>query len=195
MVKAADTSDTALLVIDMQAAIVEDAYQPREVLDRVRGLLDRARVARRPVIFVQHDEPAGAPLEPGTPGWRIHEAIAPRPEELVIRKRVPDSFCGTTLDSQLRDLGVRHLVIAGMETDMCVDATSRSALGHDYNVTLASDAHTTWDGQRTPAPAQVIAHHNELLANLPHPECAIVVKPAAEITFTPAPAAGPAGAN
>ncbi len=176
---------TALLVIDMQNALVEIAHQEREVLERIGGLLERARAAGTPVIYLQHDHARYAPLMPGADGWQIHEAIAPRRQELVIRKRASDSFYETPLDGQLRARGVRHLVVTGMATEHCVDATSRSALSHGYDVTLVGDAHTTTANGLLSA-EQIIAHHNATLEDLAHPDHAIVVKPAAEVAFAPA---------
>lgn len=178
---------TALLVIDAQVSILDDsnAYRAPETLVRIADLLDRARTAGTPVIFIQHDHDRYEPMMPGAPGWQIHPAVAPQPGETVVRKRAADAFFGTELRAKLDDRAVTRVVVTGCETQYCVDATVRRALSLDYDVVLAADGHTTSsfdDGGLTPA--QIIAHHNAVLANLPHPTREIQVRPAAEIEFS-----------
>src|SRR5437868_15529736 len=113
---------TALVIIDVQAGIIDlPAYQVTETLERIKLLLERARATNIPVIHVQHDGPAGHPVEAGTPGWQIHAAIAPQNDEPVIHKRNCDSFFESTLQSELAQRNISHLVIAGCMTQYCVD--------------------------------------------------------------------------
>lgn len=172
---------TALLVIDVQRVLLEDAYQKQEVLERISGLLQQARANDTPVIYLQHEEPEYPPLNYGAPTWEIHPAVAPLEGELVLRKLASDSFYRTPLHQELQARGVSHVVVTGLMTEACIDATSRRALSMDYEVTLVADAHTTCDAE-LPA-AQIIAHHNHALGTLAHPERSINVQPAAEIQF------------
>ena len=182
---------TALVVIDVQNTIVDgpDGATPihdrDNVLARIGELLAKARTAKTPVLFVQHEHPSFAPLMADTPGWEIHPAVAPQPGEPRIRKRACDAFYGTPLRSELDRLGVTRLILAGCETDFCVDTAARRALSLDYDVVPAADAHTTGTGADGGplSPAQVIAHHNVVLANFPHPTREIVVLPSVEIAF------------
>lgn len=186
------TQGTALLVIDVQVAIMDGlegmsppAYRRDETLARIGDLLAKARAAKAPVLFVQHEEEAFPPMSAGAPGWAIHPAVAPRRGEAIVRKRTADSFYGTPLRAELDRLGVDRLVVAGAETHLCVDTTVRRALSLDYDVILAADAHTmSGGGDDAPlTPAQVVAHHNATLAGLPHPRRGVAVVPAAEIGF------------
>jgi nicotinamidase-related amidase len=176
---------TALLVIDVQNATIDGddpAYQKDETLATIRGLIEQARAAKTPVIFVQHEAQQYAPMKRGAAGWQIHPAVAPLPGERVVQKRACDSFYGTPLRSELDALGITHLVVTGMQTDLCVDTACRRALSLDFDVTLVADGHTTFDTPHLTA-AQIIAHHNTTLAAIPHPTREIVVKPASEIAF------------
>src|SRR5450631_2618238 len=94
---------------------------------RIATLLEKARAAQTPVIYVQHDGPAGHGLEVGTPGWQIHPIIAPQPTEPVVHKRASDSFYKTTLQQELTARGIQHLIIVGGQTEYCVDTTARRA--------------------------------------------------------------------
>lgn len=181
----------ALLVIDVQNAMVEAAHRGEELLENIGVLLEEARGAEAPVIFVQHDgDEYYEPMMPGRPGWQIHERVAPRQEDSVIRKQESDSFCGTALEEELRSRGIGRVVVTGMSSEACVDTTCRSALSRGYAVTLAADTHTTVNdavlammGRGAVSAAQIVAHHNDILGNLSSPD-RIQVRPAASIVFT-----------
>src|SRR5947209_4953588 len=111
-------TDTALLVIDIQAGMMDETDPDcKAVLDHITTLLDRARASNTPVIYIQHDGTPGHPLEPYTPGWPIHSAIAPHEGELVIRKRASDSFYKTPLKEELEKLGIQRLVVTGAQSE------------------------------------------------------------------------------
>ncbi len=184
--------NTALVVIDVQNAMVEEAHRGEDLLRNIGDLLKKARSAETPIIFMQHDEDEYEPMKPGEPGWQIHESMSPRNDEPVIRKRFSDSFYETSLGEELLSRRIGHLVIAGMSTEYCVDATSRGALERGYEVTLAGDAHTTASdearemmGQGFISAAQVVAHHNHLLGGIHNvrSDREILVEDAAEIEF------------
>jgi nicotinamidase-related amidase len=176
---------TALLVIDVQVAMIEDEtppYRTAEVLGNIRSVIEKARAAKTPVIFVQHEHATYEPMKRDSPGWQIHPAVAPLPGERIINKKASDSFYGTPLRSELDTLGITDLVITGLQTEQCVDTTCRRAISLDYDVTLVADGHTTWDSDHLTA-AQLIAHTNASLANLAHPTHGIVTKAAGEVVF------------
>jgi nicotinamidase-related amidase len=176
---------TALLVIDVQTAMFTDGEPPHrasDVLGVIASLQDRARASQTPVIFVRHQDRDYEGMQPGHPGFEIHEAVAPLPGEVVIDKQACDSFCETPLRALLDDLDVGRVVIAGMQTDYCIDTACRSALHRGYDVVLAADGHSTWDNGVITA-EQIIAHHNKALSQLPRPGYSISVVPGAEIEF------------
>jgi nicotinamidase-related amidase len=137
-------------------------YNSESLLAKVGGLIARAREAGVPVIYVQHCGAEGEIDEPGAPAWEIHPAIAPGEGEPVVQKRHPDAFQETTLQTELESRNIERLVVAGMQTEYCVDTTCRRAYSLGYDVVLAEDAHSTWDTKHLAAP-QVIAHHNATL--------------------------------
>src|SRR5512145_3330538 len=121
--------DTALLVIDVQAGMFDGTlYQPEDSIQRLQGLIAAAHTASIPVIYVQHvgDHPDD-PLHPNREGHAIHAAIAPQPGEVVVQKHDPDSFMNTTLQEELEKRGIKKLVVAGLQTEFCVDTTCRRA--------------------------------------------------------------------
>jgi len=168
---------SALVVIDVQNANTEGAWQRDEVIDRIRQLIDRAKAAGAPVLWVQHEE--GKPFTPGTPGWQIVEEVRPADGETVIAKHYLDSFADTILRKELDALGVGHLVICGAATDACIRATSARALIEGYDTTLVADGHTTdegpWDlplpdGRTVPVGAEVmVAYTNFFVGDTIYP--------------------------
>lgn len=159
------SSDTALLIIDVQCGMFSDfgpVYQSKAVLSRIKRLIDRARSAAVPVIYIQHCAPPGESLHRGTKGWQIHPAVAPLKQERIIQKRTPDCFQGTHLQRELKKLRISKLIITGLQTEFCVDTACRRAFSLGYKVVLAKDAHTTLDGGKLSA-AEITEHHNNLL--------------------------------
>lgn len=156
---------TALVVIDVQQGMFRDPLRPYrsdELLARLRALQGRARAAGIPVFHVQHAGGEGEPLARGTIGFAIHPDVAPIPGEEVVVKDRCDAFLGTGLDARLRASCIGRLMIAGMQTEFCVDTTTRAAFAHGYKVVLAADAHSTFDSAVLMAP-QIVAHHNAVL--------------------------------
>jgi nicotinamidase-related amidase len=151
--------NTALLVIDVQNGVVGHAHARDAVVANVSSLVDRAREADVPVVWVQH---ASDELSPGSDEWRIVPELAPDDAEPRVDKTYADSFDDTTLESVLSGLGVGRLVVVGAQTDECIRSTLHGALVRGYDATLVGDAHTTEDLTEwgAPPPDQVIAHTN-----------------------------------
>jgi nicotinamidase-related amidase len=159
---------TALLIVDVQQGMFsqpEPPHRGQELLDTLAGLIFRARAQGVAVIYVQHEGGDGHPLAPTGPGWPIHPAIAPAEREAVIRKEHSDAFHETQLEALLGELGVTRLVIAGMQTEYCVDTTCRRAFSLGYQVVLVADGHTTWNTDALKA-QEIIAHHNQVLGDM-----------------------------
>ncbi|WP_406740026.1 isochorismatase family protein [Streptomyces atratus] len=155
----------ALVVVDVQAdAVRGDRAVPEadRLVDRTAELIARARKDGALVVHVQNDGRPGAGDEPGTPGWELHHTVEASPTEVVIRKLRDDGFHGTPLGDLLRDSGVRALTICGVMSEMCVQATARTALELGYRVVMPHDAHATHDipaapGISGPVPAAAVS--------------------------------------
>ena len=166
------TENTALLIIDVQNDYFPGGKFELEGAEaaatNVKAALDTFRQQGQPVVHVRHESlPQGAPFFlPGTPGAQIHPLVQPRVGETVVLKHYPNSFRDTGLKAQLDSLGIKRLVVAGMMTLMCVDATVRAAADEGYEVVVLSDACAAralnFDGVAIPA-AQV---HGAFLAAL-----------------------------
>jgi nicotinamidase-related amidase len=151
--------NTALLVIDVQTGVVAGSHERDSVVANVRTLVDEARAADVPVVWVQHNSEN---LVADGDEWQIVPELDPRDGEPRVQKHYGDSFEDTSLESELDRLGIGRLVVAGAQTDECVRSTIHGAFTRGYDVTLVADAHTTEDLTEwgAPPPAQVIAHTN-----------------------------------
>lgn len=144
--RAIQATADALIVVDVQRAFVEGAEAVPDhagLLQAVGFMLERARAAGRPVVFLQNDGLPGAVDEPFTAGWELY--FAPGPGEHVVRKLHDDGFDGTHLEDLLKSLGAESLAFCGMLSEMCLAATARAAMKRDYVVILPHDAHATYD--------------------------------------------------
>ncbi|MHC8305277.1 cysteine hydrolase family protein [Pseudomonas sp. PB3P13] len=175
---------TALLIIDVQHALCTgdyECFEIKRVIDAINGLSAKARKAGAPVVLIQHEEESG-PFVHGTPEWQLAETLVTAPQDLRVRKTTPDSFYQTPLRKLLPEQDFEQLIICGLQTDYCVNATVRQALKLGYDVVLAGDAHSTVDHGNLRA-EDIIAEHNKDLARLTGSVARIDVKPAADISF------------
>ena len=142
---------TALIVIDVQNDLVDalPAERRADLLDAIGALVRQARQSGTPVVYVRHNEDDG-PLRVQTPPWEIAAAIAPSDGEPVVDKRFGDAFQETDLAGVLSARDAGEVVLCGMQSDFCVDATARGAVKRGYRVTVVEDAHATYgNGAKT----------------------------------------------
>lgn len=175
---------TALLIIDVQQALCAGEYQCFEidrVITTINQLSQRARGAGVPVVLIQHEEKDGAFVH-GAQGWQLAKTLEVSPRDLRVRKTTGDSFYQTDLGKLLPSEDFERLVICGLQTDYCVNATVRSAHKLGYDVVIAQDAHSTVDNGNVSA-EDIIAEHNKDFAALTSSVARADVKPAEAILF------------
>ncbi len=149
---------TTLLVIDVQQNLIDfGAWNAKEILHNINQLIQKARQANTDIIFICDNrvEPNGG----------IHSSIATEKQDIIIQKDYCDSFSGTSLSELLTAQQSEQLIICGLQSEYCIDTTTRNALSRGYSVTLIADAHTTFDTSLLSA-EQIIAHHNQTLSSL-----------------------------
>jgi nicotinamidase-related amidase len=142
---------TALILIDIQKDYFPGGRKELvggiEAAGAATRLLTEFRRASWPVYHIQHiSTQSGATFfVPGTAGVEIHPSVTPLPSETVITKHYPNSFRETDLLEQFKTNGIDQLLICGMMTSMCVDATVRAAFDLGFACTVAQDACATLD--------------------------------------------------
>ncbi len=153
--------NTALLLIDLQNDYFPEGRNPLEgspeAVRQARRLLETFRQRGLPLVHIQHLalSPTASFFLPDTAGVQIHPEVQPAPGETVIEKHFPNSFRDTPLLEHLHKLSIEQLVICGMMTHMCVDATARAAYDFGFECQVAQDACATKTlsiaGQTVPA--------------------------------------------
>ncbi len=133
----------ALLVVDVQNDVMDASVRRKETVANIATLVDRARAAGVPVVWVRHH--AEEELALGSPGWEIVSELAPADGEPIVDKAFSDSFAETDLADVLAARGVDAVVLCGAQTDACIRNTFYGGLYRGYPMTLVTDAHTTED--------------------------------------------------
>lgn len=137
-------SDTVLMIVDVQRAIDDPKWGPRNNPDaegRIAALLAAWRKAGMPIVHVRHDSTeAQSPYRPDTPGHDFKSEAQPAPGESVIGKSANSAFIGTGLEERLNAMGATTLVICGVLTHNSVEATVRHAGNLGFRVFVPADA-------------------------------------------------------
>lgn len=141
--------NTALLLVGIQNDYFPNGRMPLDKSDvcasKAQEALQACRNQEITPIHIQHisTRSDAVHLLPCTKGIEFHSSVQPLKNELIIKKHYPNSFKDTNLLSQLQKLNIQHLVIAGMMTHLCIDATIRDAYDRGFTCTLLHDACAT----------------------------------------------------
>ena len=155
------SQNTALLIIDMSLDFLADGApfetkEGRQMMPKLIELVRRCREVELSIIYINHVHHPGAKdmgtlgirfpkirqgkaLRAGSEGVKIWPEIAPQPGDLVMEKIRQSGFMYTRLEATIKELGVEHLLVAGVATGACVECTARDAVARDYSVILLSD--------------------------------------------------------
>ena len=159
MTTLAGRKNTALVVIDVQNGVVDGAHDRDGVVSRIGSLVDRARDADVPVIWVQHIDEE---LPEGSEAWQYVPELRAQGGRAAGSQALRRLVRGHHARGAAGGARVGHLVVAGAQTDQCIRCTLHGAMARGYDATLVGDAHTTVDftSYGAPPPDQVIAHTN-----------------------------------
>jgi len=135
-----DKDHTALLIIDVQKFYFPGGQvplkHPSETSKQIKKVLDAFRENQMEIVHIKHNAKKNA---------EIYKLLAPAKNETVITKNEANSFNGTKLNEYLQKANINSLVITGMQTHMCVEATTRAAYDLGYKCSVISDGCTTKD--------------------------------------------------
>jgi len=166
-------SKKALIVIDIQNEYFENGglplVNPLTASLNARRVLDYFRANNLPVAYIQHlsANPEALPIfVEGTPGADIHENVKPLDDEKIFQKYYPNSFRETGLLDYLKENEVTEVIITGMMTHMCVDATTRAAFDFGYKCTVIGDTCASRDLEINGKTVKADDVHNAFLAAL-----------------------------
>jgi nicotinamidase-related amidase len=159
----APLADSVVLVIDAQKEYTEGLLPLDgidESIDALSRFLAKARAANVPIIhIVQIGKPGGKITNPQGPFVEIIDKVKPLAGEAIVKKHLPSSFKGTTLEEELARTGKKDLIITGYMTHMCLNSTVRDAAEAGYRCTVVSELTATRnlpDGKGGIVPAAVV---------------------------------------
>ena len=173
-----------LMVVDVQAGVMQECENAAQTIANVARTVERARAAQVPVIWVQHESDE---LKRDSDAWQWVPALVPAAGEARVYKQFNSSFEQTNTDELLAQAGVSHIVLAGAQSNWCIRATAYGALERGYDLTLVKDAHTTSDldlgnGTRIDA-ATIVRDLNVTMKWLQYPGRRNAVAAAEEVVF------------
>lgn len=135
-----------LLIIDTQKALVNsDLYMFETFVRNIRELIKEARKDGTEVIYVIHDDGADGSLTEGTEGFEIFGKFKPLSDEKIFVKRANSAFKDTGLLEYLRSENETEVIVAGLQTDKCINATVISGFEHGLKVIVPAYANSTVD--------------------------------------------------
>ncbi|MBB5955294.1 nicotinamidase-related amidase [Saccharothrix tamanrassetensis] len=140
-------TNTALVIIDVQRGFDDPAFGNRNNPDAEGNIAALVDAWHGPLVLVRHDstEP-GSPLHRGQDGNRFKPELDDAVPDLVFAKKVNSAFHGEAdLHAWLTDRGITHIVLAGIQTNMCVETTARVGGNLGYRVEVVVDATFTFD--------------------------------------------------
>lgn len=157
----------ALLVIDLQEVFFglpeNQLFHSERLLENVNEVIRKVREKNTPVFFIQHTtQDEQDEFFEGGDDWQLHHRLSRMPEDPVFRKTTWDSFYQTGLLEELRRRDIEQLIIAGAQTEFCLDTTIRAAFSAGFqNTLLVKDTHSTLDSRVLPA-SEIMKHHENV---------------------------------
>jgi nicotinamidase-related amidase len=163
--------NTALLVIDAQVLITnEKLYAFEEFRANVALLIAEARRNSVEVIYVRHDDGVGKPLSKGNAGFEIYYGFVPEQGETIFDKTVNSPFRNSGLLEYLRENGVERLIVTGLQTDYCIDATVKCGFEHGFKMIVPEHCNSTFDNNYMTA-EQTYNYYNSFMWKRRYADC------------------------
>ncbi len=160
-----------LLIIDTQKLITNSAlYNFEEFRSNIKKLIRTAHENSVEIIYVRHDDGSDAALTKGTDGFEIFEEFAPIGDELIYDKTVNSAFRNTGLLEYLKEQGENQVMIVGLQTDYCIDASVKAAFEHGFEVIVPENCNTTFDNDFMTG-EQTYRYYNEFMWNRRYAQC------------------------
>lgn len=133
-----------LLVIDTQKLITnENLYNFDLFVSNVEKIIHTARQNNIEVIYVRHDDGTNEELTKGTEGFEIYEKFQPKGQEKIFDKHVNSAFKESGLLQYLKDKKEKDIIVVGLQTDYCIDATIKTGYEHGFDIIVPAYANAT----------------------------------------------------
>ncbi|MCR5279350.1 MAG: cysteine hydrolase [Lachnospiraceae bacterium] len=152
-----------LLVIDIQKGITDERlYNFAEFIDNTSRIIETARKNHVEVIYVQHDDGPGSGFSFGDDDFEIAEQVKPAANEKIFYKTINSCFGNAELVDYLKSIGQKQLMIVGLQTNFCIDASVKSAFERGYEVIIPEGTNSTFDNEYMDAET-TYRYYNEMM--------------------------------
>lgn len=160
-----------LLVVDTQKLLVNDQlYNARCLIKNIKDLIRKARERNLEIIYVVHDDGVEGALTQGKEGFEIFEDFKPSGKEKIFIKNVNSSFRGTGLLKYLKNKNENDIIVVGLQTDKCIDATIKSGFEHGFHMIVPKGTNSTIDNKYLSA-EESYKYYNEFIWNGRYADC------------------------
>lgn len=160
-----------LLVVDTQKAITNNRLYKFDLFEsHVKELIYTARNNNIEVIFIRHDDGIGNELTKGNDGFEVYDGFKPYADEIIFDKNVNSSFKETGLLEYLKKSEENTIIIVGLQTDYCIDATIKAGFEHGFKMIVPEYTNSTFDNQYMTA-EQTYRYYNHYIWNGRYAEC------------------------
>lgn len=138
-----------LLVVDTQKGITDNRlYEFDKVKHNIKLLMETARQNGVEIIYIQHDDGPGTGFSKGDEAYEIYGEFEPKENEKIFCKTVNSSFhTSTGLLSYIQDKEETQIMIVGLQTDFCIDATIKSGFEHGLTMLVPEYTNSTFDNE------------------------------------------------
>ena len=152
-----------LLVVDIQKGITDERlYAFDSFIENAKRLIGTARKNNVEVIYVQHDDGPGTGFSVGDIDFEIADQVAPSENEKVYIKDVNSCFGNREFAEYLESTGEKELMVIGLQTNFCIDATVKSAFDRGYKILIPAGANSTFDNDYMDAET-TYRYYNEMM--------------------------------
>lgn len=137
-----------LLVIDIQKGITDERlYDFDGFMKNTLRIIETARENNVEIIYVQHDDGPGTGFSIGDDEFEIADQVMPLQGEKRYIKETNSCFGNKELTAYLEERNEKILMIVGLQTNFCIDATVKSAFERGYKVIVPKGTNSTFDNE------------------------------------------------
>lgn len=141
-------SNVVLMVVDVQNALIKaHPHNEKKVIENIKKLITAARGNDKEILYVRHDDGKDTELEQGADGWQIYNDVAPISNEVIFEKKYNSAFFKTGLREYLVSKNIDTIILVGLQTEYCIDATLKSAFDYEYKIIIPEETNTTFDNE------------------------------------------------
>lgn len=153
-----------LLVVDMQKALTGDAalYDRDRLMNRIARLIEAARKNNVEVIYFQHDAGPGSGFSAGDEAFEIADEVAPVGDDKVFAKSINSCFGNRDFTAYMNSLEDKRLMVVGLQTNWCIDATVKSAFERGFSVIVPDGTNSTFDNDYMSAETTCRYYNDEI---------------------------------